>query len=184
MHPGEFESVLTAAQQGAEWAWSSLYADLAPEVLGYFRVRRAPDPEDLVGEVFVQLARNLGRFRGDYSSFRSWVFMIAHNRLSNRRRRHSRKGAEPVPDAVARDSRQAASAETHALDRLASDDIMAILEALTSHQREVIALRVVADQSLEETARIMGKSVGSVKQLQRRALQQLRREIETQAVTP
>ncbi len=183
MDSSEFESVITGARAGAEWAWSALYKGLAPSVLGYFRTRRAPDPEDLVGEVFVELARSIDRFRGDYDGFRSWVFVIAHRRLSNRRRSMARKPADPVDDAVERDQRRATSAEDEALAGIESAHIFQLVDALTPDQREVIALRVVGDQSLEQTARIMGKSVGSVKQLQRRALVQLRKQLEGRAVT-
>ena len=42
-------------------------------------------------------------------------------------------------------------------------------------------LRVLADLSLEETAGVLGKSVGSVKQLQRRGLLRLRQILEADA---
>lgn len=183
MDSAEFRSVLLGAQQGADWAWRKLYDHLAPLVGGYFRVRRAPDPEDLVGEVFVQLARNIGRFDGDYPQFRSWVFVVAHHRMSNRRRRFSRKPEYPIDDAVDRDSRRAPSAEQEALAGLSAQRILDVVATLTPEQRDVIALRVIADLSLEETARIIDRSVGSVKQLQRRALVQLRKKLEGEAVT-
>ena len=87
MDQAQFASVLEAAQAGAEWAWSRLYRDLAGPVLGYLRTRGAAEPEDLVGEVFLQVARNLGTFDGDYRSFRSWVFTVAHHRVVDERRR-------------------------------------------------------------------------------------------------
>ena len=86
MEPAEFESAVEAAQAGAEWAWSRLYAELSGPVFGYLRSRGAVEPEDLLGEVFVQVARNIGSFRGDARSFRSWVFTIAHHRLIDERR--------------------------------------------------------------------------------------------------
>src|SRR5947208_331656 len=56
MEPDEdFESLLTAARAGAEWAWTSLYRGLAPGVLGLARARGARDPEGLLGEVFLQV---------------------------------------------------------------------------------------------------------------------------------
>jgi len=59
---------------------------------------------------------------------------------------------------------------THA-DREAT---VALLAALKTEHREVLLLRIVADLPLEQVAKVMGKSVGSVKQLQRRALLALR----------
>ncbi len=59
---------------------------------------------------------------------------------------------------------------THA-DREAT---VALLAELKTEHREVLLLRIVADLPLEQVAKVMGKSVGSVKQLQRRALLALR----------
>ena len=91
-----FEPVLSAARTGAEWAWAELYREHAPAVLGYLRARRAPDAEDLLGEVFLQLARDLSGFEGDARAFRAWVFTVAHHRLLDdvrkRRRRPQTEG--------------------------------------------------------------------------------------------
>jgi RNA polymerase sigma-70 factor (ECF subfamily) len=55
--------------------------------------------------------------------------------------------------------------------------VVELLGRLAPEHREVIALRVLADLTIEEVARIMGRSPGAVKQLQRRALIALRREV-------
>ena len=39
------------------------------------------DAEDLTGDVFVRVARNLHEFKGDSAALRRWVFTIAHHRL-------------------------------------------------------------------------------------------------------
>lgn len=54
---------------------------------------------------------------------------------------------------------------------------MKLLANLTEDQRSVIALRVIADLSLEATAAIVGKRVGAVKALQKRGLESLRRQL-------
>ena len=43
----------------------AVYRELAPAVLGYMRGQGVPDPEDVAGEVFYQVARDLHRIRGD-----------------------------------------------------------------------------------------------------------------------
>ncbi len=58
------------------------------------------------------------------------------------------------------------------------------LQALTPDQRAVILLRVLADLSVADVARILGKTRGAVKTLQRRALAALARQIEREAVSP
>lgn len=176
------EDVIGAAQLGEEWAWTRLYEEIAPQLLGYFRVRGSRNAEDLVGETFVQLARNLPRFDGDASSFRSWVFMIAHHRLSNERRRFLRKPETLTDEPISR-GLVGASAEDEALSVIGSSEALRMLDGLTAAQRNVIALRFIADLSVDETAKILGNSSGAVKQSTRRALQRLRRRISEEAVT-
>ena len=53
-------------------------------------------------------------------------------------------------------------------------DVVQLLQALNPDQREVLSLRIVADLPIDQVARVMGKSEGSVKQLQRRALAKLK----------
>ena len=151
---------------------AELYLRLAPAVLGYLRAQHAPEPEDLLGEVFLQVARDLPRFDGDDDAVRRWVFTIAHHRLvDDGRRRRARPrlaGFEPAdaPDPAT-------------VDGPGSPDpaLRAALGSLTAEQREVVGLRFVADLSLEDVAAVTGRSVHAVKALQQRALANLRRTI-------
>lgn len=69
-----FPSVLDAARTGAEWAWTAIYRDLSPAVLRYLRARGAREPEDVLGEVFLQVVRSISHFSGEEHDFRAWVF--------------------------------------------------------------------------------------------------------------
>ena len=152
-------------------AAGEVYRRLAPAVLGYLRAQRAPDPEDLLGEVFLQVARDLPRFRGDEDAQRRWVFTIAHNRLLDARRRQSRRPAPaygPLPDV----------ASPPAPDPL-DPELVEALASLTPEQREVVVLRFVADLSLDDVARVTKRKVGAVKALQHRALEMLSRRLES-----
>lgn len=143
-----------------------VYRELAPAVLGYLRAHGVADPEDALGEVFYQVARDLGRFRGDADALRRWVFSVAHNRMVDQ---HRRRAARPrvvdheVPDRPAPDP-----VAVHL-----GDDLAAALRELTPEQREVVVLRFVADLSLEDVARITRRRVGAVKAMQHRALARL-----------
>jgi len=178
-----FEGVLAAAQEGADWAWELLIRELSGSLLGFFRVRGADDPDDLVGEVFHDVARGIGGFSGDEAGFRSWVFVIAHRRLVDARRRRGRSREEPQPLDRFEGAHLAPSAEATAMDGFGADHVYRLLARLTPDQRDVLALRVVAGLSLEETARVVGKRVGAVKALQRRALAAVRREMKKKGVS-
>lgn len=179
----DFAAVLTRAQAGDERAWSLLYGELSGRLLRYLRARGARDAEDLVGEVFVQLARNLGRFRGNEAALRGWAFMIARNRLLDELRRGRRHPAEPLDTVDDSALGPAGDAEVDAMTRLGSDHLCHLLGALTPDQRDALLLRIAGDLSLEQAAMALGKGVGAVTQLQRRALASLRRELQHEEVS-
>jgi RNA polymerase sigma factor (sigma-70 family) len=174
-----FPDVLAAAKTGADWAWESLYGEVAGPVTGYLTSRGAADPEDLAGETFLQVARNIHAFDGSESSFRSWVFVIAHRRLIDSRRANGRRPAA-YPLLV---DLEGGNVEAEAMERLATSDLVMAFKVLTDEQREVLALRVVANLTMEETADVVGKTVGAVKALQRRALETMSETLDTEHVS-
>ena len=178
-----FESVLTAAKAGAEWAWASLFKEYAGPVTGYVASRGAKEPEDLTSEIFIKVANNIHGFDGDESSFRSWIFVIAHRRLIDERRSVGRQPdfTELPPDYSPNGA--AGNVETEALQLLVTEELRDAFEVLTDSQRDVLALRMIAGLTLAETADIIGKNVGAVKQLQRRGLEALQAEFDLEDVT-
>ena len=177
----EFASVLVAARAGADWAWEDLYDSLAPKVLGYLRGLGAAEPEDVTGEVFVQVVRDLERFDGDEPAFRAWVFTIAHHRFLDERRRSARRPVEPVAD-VGEGHGPAGDTEEDALRELASERVRELLAGLTGDQRAVLLLRILGGLTVEQVARAVGKRPGAVKALQRRGLAALKKELDRQGV--
>jgi RNA polymerase sigma factor (sigma-70 family) len=175
------ESVIDAAREGAGWAWRRLHDDLAGPLGGYLAVRGARDPEDLVGEVFLDLARNIQDFTGDIAKFRSWAFVVAHHRLIDERRRSRRRPVTVPLDGVDLDV-SPDDPEAEALARLSSDRVRRQFEELTPDQRDVLSLRIIAGLTLQETAEALGKRVGAVKALQRRGLAAVRNRIGREGV--
>ncbi|MFQ5947329.1 MAG: RNA polymerase sigma factor [Acidimicrobiia bacterium] len=176
----EFGSVLRAAQAGSEWAWSRLYHDLAGRVFGYLRTQGAHDPEGLLGDVFLQVARNTPDFEGDERSFRSWVFTIAHHRVIDERRYRSRRPVDPYDDLSGLG--ETGDVEQEALDSLTSGRVQELIEQLTPDQRDVLLLRVVGDLTVAQVAGALEKAPGTVKALQRRGLAALQRLTERRGV--
>jgi RNA polymerase sigma-70 factor (ECF subfamily) len=75
------------------------------------------------------------------------------------------------------------NAEHEAVEAMEAAWVVRMCAALPADQREVVYLRVAADLSLRQVADVMGKSVGAVKQLQRRGLMALRERVEREGVT-
>ena len=179
----EFNSTLDAAKAGANWAWERIYREFAGPVAGYLRSRGAREPEDLTNEVFLRVARSIHEFNGDDTSFRSWIFVIAHRRLIDERRYHGRR-----PDVTELDTDRASAdsvgdVEKEAIEHLVTAEIAKVFNSLTEGQRDVLALRIIAGLSLEETAEVVGKRTGAVKALQHRALEALKRALDEETVS-
>ena len=170
--------MLLGARAGTPADCRALYESLAGRVYGYLRLRGAHDPEDLTSEVFLRVFNHLDDFRGDERGFAAWVFTIAHRALIDERRRNTRRPAtfeltESVPEMIS-----AEHTEADALESVAQDDLLTLLGGLTPDQRDVVALRIVADLPIRQVARILNKSPGTVKALQHRGVAVLRRQLE------
>jgi RNA polymerase sigma-70 factor (ECF subfamily) len=166
-------AVLQHALDGDAAAARTLYRTMARRVHGYMRLQRMGDADDLTSETFLRVFRNLPSFVGDEAAFRTWVFTIAHRTVIDERRRAGRR---PVVIDL-REGVGPAVPWPDALDGL-TPELETALYCLTAAQTDVVLLRIVADLSLEETARLLGRSVGAVKALQHRALDRLRAHLE------
>ena len=174
-----FQRVLSAAQADAPWAFEQLYRSLSPAVCGYLRLQGASDPEDLTSEVFLGAFGGIGSFSGDEDQFRSWVFTIAHRRLTDERRAlacRPRVADGPVPD------RAGGDVEEEALRRLSAERVRSLCAALAPDQGDVLLLRLVPGLTVEAIAEILGKTPGAVKALQRRGAAAIRRQLEREGV--
>jgi RNA polymerase sigma factor (sigma-70 family) len=172
-----FDDVLAAAQAGAAWAFEVLYRDLAPAVTGYLRLHGATEPDDLASETFIGVLTGLGGFRGDEDALRAWVFTIAHRRLVDDWRRRGRR-PQVTDDDGPLAARPGGDTEDDALVRLGTDDVHRLCGLLPADQRAVLLLRILADLTVEQVAEVMGKSMASIKALQRRGLRTLRDQLE------
>lgn len=177
-----FSSTLQAARTGAEWAWAAIYRDLSPPVLGYLRARKVADPEDLLGEVFLIIVRNLPGFEGDERQFRTWALTIAHRRVVDEHRRRLRRPVVPLSDEEVARVGPRGNAEQEALAAVEAERVVGIIRGLPPDQQDVLLLRLLADLTVKEVAGVIGKRVGAVKALQRRGLAALKKELARQGV--
>lgn len=172
----QFCGVLAAAQAGAAWALIALYREFQPGILRYLKAQAPRDGEDLAAEVWLDAAAGLGRFEGDETGFRAWLFTIAHRRLVDQRRRDARDRSllgslqrleQPKP----------LDCEAEVLASSGTEAALALIARLPRDQAEVVLLRVVGGLDTDEVARIVGKKPGAVRVLQHRALKRLATEL-------
>ena len=176
------DDVLAAAAEGRGWALRTLYDELAPRVHGYLLSRGAAEPEDLTSEVFLAVFPRLSTVTGGRAGLRTLVFSVAHARLVDELRRRSRQPSVHALEPEL-DPRLSPSAEDEALEALGVQRALDLLARLPDAQREVLALRHVADLSIEQVAEVIGRSPGAVKQLQRRGLLALKELLAQEGVT-
>jgi RNA polymerase sigma-70 factor (ECF subfamily) len=142
--------------------------------MGFFRSRGVEAPEDAAGDVFFELARGLVDFEGNEDSFRTFVFAIAYKRLLVENLYSHRRQRSTLSDRVL-DRLQGDVLGTGPISATeVSEDLRRALESLTSEQRDVLCLRIVAGLSVEQVAEVLDRGVKTVRTLQRRGMSRVR----------
>lgn len=151
--------------------FTALYETYAQSIFRYclFRLGTREQAEDATSQVFLKALAGLKSHRAG-GSFRSWLFAIAHNIVTDIYR--ASRPAWPlslVTDLLDRRP----GVEEEVLDRVERDELYLLLRRLPKGQRQVMELRLAGVTSAE-TAEILGRSLGSVKIAQVRAVEKLR----------
>lgn len=174
LHESSLEAAVSAAQQGDEGAFRTVYRAVQPQLLSYVRSLVGPaDAEDVASEAWLQIARDLPNYRGGSGSIRGWAARIARNRALDHIRARSRRpvAGGGVDDLVQLPDRADTAGE--ALDAVATDRALAAIAALPREQAEAVLLRVVMGLDSTSAARVLGKRAGSVRMATHRGLRRL-----------
>ena len=165
------ERTLIEAAQADPACFVDLYERHFHRVYAYVirRTGSRAEAEDITSEVFERALTNLSRFEWRGVPFAAWLYRIAANALADRRRETERDSAEPPPDVP--DGREADEIERRAM-------LFQLVERLPDLQRQVIEMRFVDGKSIREIGAALDRSDGAVKQLQLRALENLRKGME------
>ena len=165
-------------------------ADFAPLYERYvdsiyrYCLRRVSDADlaaDLTSSIFTRALERLHQFRPTGAgTFRSWLFVIAHNVVVDAYRKQRPTGAMPTdqPD-------HGIGPEELAVHRDEFDRLVGVLDQLPHAQRQIIDLRL-AGLTSAEIADVLGITRAAVKSAQTRAYARLRDllTIPTDGVTP
>jgi RNA polymerase sigma-70 factor (ECF subfamily) len=169
-----YSQLLDRARQRDPEAFTRLYDATHGRVFGYVlaHVGEQAAAEDLLQEIYLGVLRSIGRFRGrSEGEFMAWIFKIARAKLADRLRSRYRRPEVALDDV---ESPAQMADPLNAIDqRDRARELATALMQLTPDQRDVVVSRMVMGFDLEETGRLLGKNVGSVKALQHRALARL-----------
>lgn len=171
----EFDAALARARSGDETGFLFLWDALHPRLMRYLQVLGCDDVDDVAGETWLQVVRDLHKFRkGGADDFRAWLFTIGRHRAIDAARARSRFRDRVLTEEFATQPHSDANpVEDEVLHGLSTRKAIALVAGLSRDQAEVVALRVIAGLDTEAVARILRKSPGAVRVALHRGLRAL-----------
>jgi RNA polymerase sigma-70 factor (ECF subfamily) len=166
------ERLLIEAAQNDPSRFAELYELNFHRVYAYVarRVRERAEIQDLTAQVFHQALANLAKFKWKGAPFVAWLYRIAANAIADQARQKLRESGEPNLS-----SESVTATDLEAVERRAR--LFSAVDKLPEDQRRVIVMRFADEKSIREIAEALGRSEGAVKQLQFRALENLRNRL-------
>jgi RNA polymerase sigma-70 factor, ECF subfamily len=131
------------------------------------------EAEDLTQEVFIQLFRKVGSFRGD-SAFSTWLHRLTVNQVLMHFRRRSVKNERTSEDGEMPEQTVAGSGNPNKMQVVDRIALKKAISELPNGYRNVFVLHDVEGFEHEEVARLMGISVGTSKSQLHKARLKLR----------
>jgi RNA polymerase sigma factor (sigma-70 family) len=176
-YDGELGAAVARAQEGDDGAFAVAYRIVQPGLLGYLRGLVGDEAEDVAADAWLEIARDLGRFRGDGAGFRGWTATIARHRALDHLRRQR---VRPRPATLEQDVLELPgphSTHEQALESLSTEYALGLVRGLPRDQAEAVLLRVVVGLDGPAAARVLGKRPGAVRTAAYRGLKRLAREL-------
>ncbi|MFF7128875.1 sigma-70 family RNA polymerase sigma factor [Streptomyces sp. NPDC008240] len=179
-YDGELGAAVARAQDGDENAFAVAYRLVQPGLLGYLRGLVGEDAEDVASDAWLEISRDLGRFRGDGAGFRGWTATIARHRALDhlRRQRVRPRGTTLEQDVL--DLPGPHSTYEQALESISTERALELVRSLPRDQAEAVLLRVVVGLDGPSVARVLGKRPGAVRTAAYRGLKRLARQLGVQ----
>lgn len=168
--------MVTRIQAGEQQLFAELYARYFDRVYGYLRValHDRHEAEDATQQIFLQVMEALARYELREVPFRAWLFRIVRNHTLNQLSRLGRLEPEDPSELDRRRELDDQAGHIETLNWLTDTDLVILVGRLPLAQRQVIMLRYMMDLSWSQIGEILGRSPAAVRQLQARALSQLR----------
>ncbi|MGV4889011.1 RNA polymerase sigma factor [Streptomyces viridosporus] len=182
-YDGELGAAVARAQEGDEAAFAVAYRLVHPALLAYVRGLVGDDAEDVMSDAWLEIARDLGRFKGEGAGFRGWTATIARHRALDHLRRQR---VRPRPSALEQDVLELPGPQsTHdqAMEALSTEHALALVGELPRDQAEAVLLRVVVGLDGPAAARVLGKRPGAVRTAAYRGLKRLAERLSAEGVT-
>ncbi|MGH3309017.1 MAG: RNA polymerase sigma factor [Streptomyces sp.] len=173
MCDAELGAAVERAQQGDEEGFTIAYRLVQPGLIAYVRGLVGDDAEDVASEAWLEISRDLGRFRGDGAGFRGWTATIARYRALDHLRRQRRRPRTSLLEQDMLELPGGRDTAAAALERLSTEQVLELIGSLPRDQAEAVLLRVVVGLDGPAAARVLGKRPGAVRTAAHRGLKGL-----------
>ncbi len=162
------------ARGGDADAFGLLYDHYQPSVYRflYYRTRSVVVAEDLTSETFFRALRNMASFRWQGKDFGAWLMTIARN-LATDHFKAGRTRLEMTTEDMGQHDDATEGPETAVLASLTNEILLEALTQLPNEQKDCLVMRFLQGMSIAETAQVLGRSEGAIKQLQLRGVRNL-----------
>ena len=138
----------------------------------YYRTRSQALAEDLTSETFFRALRSMTGFRWQGKDFGAWLMTIARN-LATDHFKAGRTRLELTTEDMGLHDDAAEGPENEVLAGLTNEILLQSLSQLADEQRDCVVMRFLQGMSIAETAAVLGRSEGAIKQLQLRGVRNL-----------
>jgi RNA polymerase sigma-70 factor (ECF subfamily) len=169
-------ALVELARGGDKDAFGELYDHyhLAVFRFLYYRVSSTTLAEDLTAETFFRALRAMDSFRWQGKDFGAWLMTIARNLTADHFKAGRTRLEQTTEDLGTLDT-TTEGPESEVLSSLTNETLLAALSDLPSEQRDCLVMRFLEGMSIAETADVLGRSAGAVKQLQLRGVRNLKK---------
>jgi RNA polymerase sigma-70 factor (ECF subfamily) len=182
-YDGELGAAVARAQDGDESAFAVAYRIVQPGLLGYLRGIVGEDAEDVASDAWLEIARDLGRFKGDGAGFRGWTATIARHRALDHLRRLRVRPRSAALEQDMLDLPGPHNTHEQVVESLSTERALELVRGLPPDQAEAVLLRVVVGLDGPAAARVLGKRPGAVRTAAHRGLKRLARQLGVEGVT-
>jgi len=140
-----------------------------------FRISDTQTVEDLTSEVFLRLLRAIREKSAPENTLRGWLYGVASRVVKEHYRKTKRMNLAPLEDEMMSKEERL---EEQVQNKLVWEKMQAVMEELSDEQQSVLAMRFGFGMRVREVAQALGKSEGSVKMLQVRAITALSQRLQ------
>jgi RNA polymerase sigma factor (sigma-70 family) len=184
------EEIIGSYRKGDREAFKKLIDSYTSPLYNFTaRISNKNDAPDIVQEVFIKVWKNLPRFDHTKASFKTWIFTITRNTVTD----FLRKKKSLLFSDLEKDSEEDTSsfAENIPDDSLLPDETLHklqekkankeflnnLLEKINPKYQEILVLHYQEELTFDEIGKILNKPLNTVKSQHRRAIIELQKQL-------